>query len=72
MRRPISGWTSKQWVRMLFALVFFVGVWIGLRYILCDKNEAILATTALILLWYTVETCALRWQMVRQNELTIR
>ncbi len=72
MRRPIYGWTNNQWVRMLFALAFFVGVWIALRYSLRDKNEAILAATALILLWYTVETWALRWQMVRQNELTVR
>ena len=72
-RTPIYGWTKKQSGRFVGATACFLAISVILRrYLLKDNNEAILATTALIILWYTVETWGLRWQMVLQNEIAIR
>jgi len=66
-RSPIYGWTNKQGVRMAGACAVFLAIWTALRFILGDKNEAILVATAAILLWYTMETWSLRWETINQT-----
>jgi hypothetical protein len=56
----------------IVASIAFLAIWIAIRGILEDTSEAILVTTGRIILWYTVETWGLRWQMVLQNEIAIR
>jgi len=68
---PIYKW--DQWVRVLVFSTFCLLVVIFLRFgVGMQSNDAILAVTAFVILWYTLETYALRWQMVEQNKLTVQ
>jgi len=69
---PIYGWTEKQWVRFVSAVLGATALFFLLWNLWNSRADAIYAITGLVLIWYTVETWAIRWQMVRQNEMAIR
>lgn len=72
-RHPLFLVTEKQGIRFLIAAIALaVAVLILRQCFEMNVANAIYLTTGFVLLWYTVETCAMRWQMVRQNELTVR
>jgi hypothetical protein len=66
------GWSRWQQLLFLFFLSLFVVV---LTFGLCKGmtvTDWILWVTGVVLLVYTVETNGLRYEMIRQNELTIQ
>jgi hypothetical protein len=72
---PIYRW--PQLSRLVSFSVVFALLALSLRF--CGQpfvwrvefNDAIVAATAFILLWYTLETYAMRWEMVEQTRQTI-
>lgn len=70
-RYPVYTW--DQWLRLLVFTTFCLLVTIFLHFgVGMKSNDAILAVTGFVILWYTLETYGLRWQMVQQNKLTGR
>ena len=69
---PFRFW--PQWGRVSYFtllcifVVVFLWLFIGSFSNEMNLNAAILAVTAWILLWYTLETYVLRWEMVEQTK----
>src|SRR5688572_12510121 len=73
MKEFLPHWSKRQ--RIFFfvvAVCFFAAVIFGLRSSGVSPNDWLILLTGLVVLVYTIETQALRFEMVRQNELEIR
>lgn len=71
--RPLFLMTENQGIRFLIvASALALTVLILRQCFVMNSTNAIYLTTGFVLLWYTVETSAMRWQMVVQNEIAVR
>ena len=62
----------KVWIKFCIAAVIFLAFALLAYGIGFDVNNALILATGLVLLFYTLETQAIRLEMVRQNEISIQ
>src|SRR5262249_20327468 len=69
-----AAWIARRplWVLAAWVVIFVLGVWLIPKFTGLSPTDAILFLTGVIIIWYTVETHAMRRETTRHNALQVQ